>query len=104
MLCKDCGERPVSPSCLARHDYRCSRCRHSTPAGIARNRRYFRSDKKRACNRLSNAKRIFVGAAYHSMAHSAETARAIQAHIKERRRGFIARQSNREEAESPTAC
>jgi hypothetical protein len=53
--------------------------------------------------RTSNAKRIFVGDRYHSMAATPASAAAINAHIKEQRREFISRQQNREKAQGAAA-
>lgn len=88
-LCRLCGERPVCRSRLRVSDYRCTRCRHRTPAALARNRRYYQTDARKAVAQRHNQRRIYVGAEYHSSARSAAVARAINAHIKERRRELV---------------
>ena len=90
-LCRLCAERPVAPSRLREHDYRCSRCRHQTPAMRETNRRYFQSDLRRAVAKRSNDKRIFIGRQYYSSAPTLEDAQRINAHIKDRRHAFIER-------------
>ena len=99
VMCRLCGARPVAPSKVRNHDYRCKRCIHATPNGRANLARYNASAKRRAVQRRANAKRIYVGGAYHSTARTADEARRINAHIKERTREFISRFENREEAE-----
>lgn len=101
--CRLCGTAPVAPSRLRAHDFRCSRCRHSTPAARARNARYFQTAKRAEVRKRSNAKRIFIGRVYHSMGTSAEIVRRITAHIKERRREFVTRQQDGEEVEGTPA-
>jgi hypothetical protein len=98
LMCRLCLERHVSPSRILSRDYRCNRCRHRAAAAV--NARYNQGPKRKAVVKRSNQKRIFIGREYHSAACSVEAARAINAHIKERRRVFITRQQNREEAES----
>jgi hypothetical protein len=99
VLCKTCGERPVSPSAVASQSYRCSRCRHATPAARARDRRYNATAKRKAVMKRDNAKRIFIGREYHSRSDHAQQ---INAHIRSRLHGLVERQQNREKAESPT--
>lgn len=89
-LCRKCGERPVPPSVLKQQSYRCSRCRHATPAARARIRRYFASAKRKAVIKRDNAKRIFAGETYHSRATTPEHARAINAYLRERIRQHAA--------------
>jgi hypothetical protein len=102
-ICRLCRERPVPPSRIGVHDYRCSRCRHQTPAMLEVGRRYNQTDRRRAVVKRSNAKRIFLGRQYHSAASTPEVARVINAHIKEQRREFISRQQNREKAQGAAA-
>ena len=83
-LCRLCGERPVGPSMLRRSDYRCTRCRHRTPAAVARNRRYYQTASRKAVAKRQNARRIYVGQLYHSTAKTADDAARINAHIKSR--------------------
>jgi hypothetical protein len=82
--------RPISAASLARHRYRCNHCRNSTPAALARYRRYRQSAKGRATtakqNEQKNSRRIFIGETYHSLADSSGTAHRINAHIKDRLR------------------
>jgi hypothetical protein len=101
-LCRLCQERPVPPSRLRDHDYRCSRCRHRSPSQRASTARYFKSEKRRAVVKKSNQQRIAIGRIYHSRVKDVEMARTINAHIKERRLGFVKGQSDREEAEGAT--
>lgn len=82
-LCRLCGERPVSPARLKAYDYRCNRCRHRSPSERATTARYNRTSFRRAATARWNAKRIFIGAQYHSAAPTADIARVINAHIKE---------------------
>lgn len=89
MLCRQCGERPAMPSCVARRRYRCAKCRHSTPAAKARNARYFQTDKRRAVMARDNAKRLFVGRDYHSRVATVEHARAINTHVRQRVRQYV---------------
>ncbi len=91
------------PSRIKHYDYRCARCIHRTPNGAARVARYNKSEKRRAVIRRSNARRVFVGGDYYSTARSADEARRINAHIKERTRELVTRLKNREEAEGATA-
>ncbi len=70
VLCKWCGERPVPPSCIRRREYACSRCRHQRPAGVAARARYNAGPRRKAVSARSNARRIFTGQGYHSMARS----------------------------------
>lgn len=91
-LCKWCDERPVPPSCIRRREYACSRCRHRRPAGVAARARYNAGPRRRAVMARSNAKRIFAGQVYHSMARNAEDAQRINAVIKERVSQFRATQ------------
>lgn len=100
-ICRTCGERPVSPSRLRTRDYRCSRCVHNTPLARARTARYHQSAKRRAVMARDNAKRIYIGQRYHSRV-DADDARRINAHIKERRREFVTRQSDGKEAQGAT--
>lgn len=92
VLCKWCDERPVPPSCIRRSEYACSRCRHRRPAGVAARARYNAGPRRKAVSARSNARRIFAGQVYHSMARNAEDAQRINAVIKERRREFAASQ------------
>ena len=102
VACKHCG-RPATPSRVKNRDRRCKRCINASPAGKARIARYNASAARKAVQRKFNARRLYVGGAYHSTARTAAEARRINAHIKERRREFVTRQQNREEAESPAA-
>ena len=83
-LCRQCHERPSIPSCARIQRYRCARCRNSTPAAQARLRRYAQSAKRKAVMKRDNAKRLYVGDAYHSRVATVEQAHAINAHIRER--------------------
>jgi hypothetical protein len=87
-MCRLCRKRRVPPSCLTSGDYRCSRCRHRTPHAMARDRRYARGALRRAVVKRDNDKRIWVGDDYHSRTQTADLARLINAHIKDRRRCF----------------
>lgn len=93
-LCRLCHERPVPASRLRWSDYRCSRCRRASPAYRASRVKYDASPARMARQRVKGAKRaskrIFVGERYHSMAATAEQARAINLHIKERLRESVA--------------
>jgi hypothetical protein len=103
VTCRVCHERPATPSRVKNNDYRCTRCIHRSPAGAARLARYNASVARKAVMKRSNDRRIHIGRAYHSTAPTAEDARRINAHIKERRLEFVSRQQNREEAEGPAA-
>jgi hypothetical protein len=87
-LCRLCHERPVSVSRIAQQDYRCSRCRNSTPAGRQAKARYNRKPERMAVSRRRGRLRIFVGKTYHSIVRSAEEAERINARIKERLSAF----------------
>lgn len=89
-LCRRCGGRPCMPSRLAVGHHVCARCRRSTPAAKARNARYFQSEKRKAVMKRDNAKRLYIGSEYHSRVASVEQARAINAHIKERVKQYVA--------------
>jgi len=54
--------------------------------------RYRRSAKGKAYMARSNARRLYVGHVYHSYVADADQAAAIQTHIKERTRAFVAAQ------------
>lgn len=86
--CRLCNQRPVSPSRLRDHDYRCSRCRNSSPAALAARYRYNRTPQRIAASRVRNPQRIFIGRRYHSIVPSTEQAERINAHIKERMIAF----------------
>lgn len=90
-LCRLCRERPVPASRLKWRDYRCTWCRHHTPAY----QNYERTPERIAANRVKAAmrasRRIHVGSQYHSMAKTAEQASLINAHIKERLRVTVPR-------------
>jgi hypothetical protein len=88
VICRLCVERPVAPSRVRTHDYRCKRCINRTPNGASRLARYNGSAGRQAAQRKANAKRIYVGGAYHSTARTIEDARRINAHIKLRMAGF----------------
>lgn len=83
-LCWQCGERPCIPSRLKTGHHICARCRNKTPAARARIARYQQSAKRRAVMQRDNAKRIYVGAEYHSRVATVEHARAINRHVRER--------------------
>lgn len=83
-LCRHCEERPCVPSRAASGRYVCARCMHRTPAAKARVARYQQSAKRRAVMQRDNAKRIYVGAEYHSRVATVEHARAINRHVRER--------------------
>lgn len=83
-LCWQCGERPCIPSRLKTGHHICARCRNSSPAAQARIARYFQSAKRKAVMKRDNAKRLFVGAEYHSRVATVEQARAINRHVRER--------------------
>lgn len=100
-LCRLCGERHVCPSRMRAHDYRCSYCRYRNPSQRAAVARYDRSPRGRANKARSDVKRIWIGRQYHSRAKTAETARMINAHIRERRLAFIKGQQDRKETEGP---
>jgi hypothetical protein len=101
-LCRLCGERPVAPSRQKARDYRCTRCRRQTPSQQAACKRWRQTPSGRATDARTRARRIFVGQAYHSVAATAEDARALNLHIRERRRAFIKGQPHREETEGAT--
>jgi protein-arginine kinase activator protein McsA len=65
--------------------------------------RYNASEKRRVVQAKANAKRIHVGGAYHSTARTIADARRINAHIKERLRELVERQSHRKEAQGAQA-
>lgn len=88
VTCRLCGERPAAPSRVKNHDYRCTRCINRTPNGAARLARYNASARRQAVQRRANAKRIHVGGAYHSTARTADEARRINAHIRQRLAAF----------------
>ena len=102
-LCRICHERPVVPSRARGRDYRCGRCIYHSPGQQARNARYTKGAKRKAIVKRHNDRRVYVGEWYHSVARTVAEARAINAHIKERRREFVTRLSHREEAESAPA-
>lgn len=102
-LCRLCGKRPVPPSRLARQDYRCSRCRAQTPAYQAYKRRRDATPRNRARAAERAKKRIYVGTKYHSMAATAEDARRINAHVKDRVNAFKQGLANGKEAEGAAA-
>ncbi len=85
MLCRQCQTRPIPPSHLRACRYNCTRCRFSTPAAVARRRRYFASDKRKAVMKRDNAKRIWVGDHYYGRAATIEQARALTHHATTRR-------------------
>jgi len=88
MLCRRCQARPIPPSHLRACRYRCTACRQSTPAAVARRRRYFASDKRKAVMAQDNARRIWVGRSYAGRAATGAQAGAIQAHIRQRVKEF----------------
>jgi len=102
-LCRVCNDRQAMPSRIRRRDYRCSRCIHQSAHGQARLARYNAGAARRRAQARSNAKRIFVGNTYHSQAATAEQAKRINAHVKERQREFISRFADREEAQGAPA-
>lgn len=102
-MCRLCGERPPTPSRAAHSDYRCTRCIHRSAAGQARRARYNAGPKRQAVVKRHNDRRLYIGGEYHSAARSGDQARRINAHIKERKREFISRFKNREEAEGAPA-
>lgn len=89
-LCWQCGKRPCIPSRLKTGHHICARCRNASPKARARIARYQQSAKRRAVMRRDNAKRIYVGAEYHSRVASVDDARAINARIRERVRQHAA--------------
>lgn len=91
------------PSRIKQYDYRCARCIHRTPNGLARMARYVAGEKRRAVVQRANARRLWVGGDYHSTAQSADEAQRINAHIKERTRELVTRLKNREEVEGAPA-
>jgi hypothetical protein len=93
-LCRLCNERPVSPSRLREQDYRCSRCRHRTPAQQAAVRRWRRTPKGREVDAQVRQRRIFIGTRYHSLVKSAEEAERINAHIKAELSAFKQKQKH----------
>lgn len=90
-LCRKCGARPVPPSHMQSGNYVCSACRNGTPAAKARLTRYRKSDKRKMVVRRVNDRRVWVGRDYYGHAPSAEAARAINAHVRRRRRDFHGR-------------
>lgn len=98
-LCGICRQLPVGVGNLRRRVYRCQPC-HSRLSAPARgkynrsekrqvaDRRYRKTPKGKDVRRKGRAKRIFIGAEYHSAAKSAEEAAAINAYIRQRRGQF----------------
>ena len=102
-LCRLCGERPATPSRAKHGDRRCKRCINRTPAGIARLARYNATPARKAIIKRHNARRIMLGAVYHSSAGSVDEARRINAHIKERTLELVKRQQDRAKTEGAAA-
>jgi hypothetical protein len=96
-LCRLCKVKPVSAARAKWSDFRCNPCRNASPAALAAKARHQGSPRQRATslvrNKRTNARRIFIGKRYHSAAKSAELARAINAHIKDRLNESFSRQS-----------
>lgn len=90
-LCWQCGARPCIPSRLKTGHHICARCRNASPKARARIARYQQSAKRRAVMQRDNAKRIYVGAEYHSRVATVEQARAINAHVRLRVRQHAAK-------------
>jgi hypothetical protein len=82
--CRLCQRGHVSPARLKAGDYRCNRCRSASPSHKAARARYSQKPDRRAAESRRNRKRIYVGQEYHSVAATADTARIVNAHIKER--------------------
>lgn len=98
-LCGICRQLPVGAGNLRKRVYRCQPChkRLSRPAEA----RYRFTDKRRAAlaryrnspkglaqHKKYRARRIFIGAEYHSSARSVEEAAVINEHIRQRRKAF----------------
>jgi hypothetical protein len=115
-LCGTCRARRIAPSNLARCSYRCYRCRQNQEKRRRSLSRYNASEKRRAVwaryeasekGRLMTsrrrARRIFVGAEYHSMAKTVEQAAAINAYIRRLLSEFVQGQRARAKAEGFSA-
>lgn len=102
-LCWQCGERPCIPSRLKTGHHICARCRNKTPAAQARIARYQQSAKRKAVMRRDNAKRIYVGAEYHSRVATVEHARAINRHVSSRMAAFRSYQRDEARGVGPDA-
>ena len=102
-LCRLCEERHVPPGRVRARDYRCTRCIQRSVAATAARARYNAGEKRRAVAQRANARRIYIGRTYHSTARTADEARRINAHIKERCRALVARLADRKEAQGAPA-
>jgi hypothetical protein len=61
------------------------------------------TEERRAVAQRATARRIYIGRAYHSTARTADEARRINDHIKERKREFVTGLKSREKAEGAQA-
>jgi CRISPR/Cas system-associated endonuclease Cas1 len=80
ILCKECLTRRVPLSYLAQYRYFCTACYGRTPGQL----RYRQGEGRKADNRRSNPRRIYIGKQFHSQAATAEQAQRIRAHVNQR--------------------
>jgi hypothetical protein len=111
VTCRFCP-KPAVPALRRHNGFICADCLRKqedaynrSEAGRARERRYRLSAKGRASHEAANKRRLLVGHQFVGQANSVEQAALINAHIKRRRREFIARLSAGAQVEgAPTSA